>query len=54
MNGIIQEDNRDNRSGLIRYISDGIESTIEFLLTNVNNKTILYHGDKVKCEEYSF
>jgi len=50
LNGIIEREiRRDNKSqqesGVIRYIYDGIESTIEFLLTN--NST-LYCGDKVK------
>jgi len=50
LNGIIEgEIRRDNKSqqesGVIRYIYDGIESTIEFLSTN--NST-LYCGDKVK------
>lgn len=47
LTGYIQEDNRDNKSGLIRYLSDGIEVTIEYLFSSINNTPILYYGDKV-------
>ncbi|CAF4887635.1 unnamed protein product [Rotaria sp. Silwood1] len=40
--------NRSQDSGIIRYICDGIESTIQFLSTNMNNVSTLYYGDKVE------
>ncbi|CAF0930031.1 unnamed protein product [Rotaria sp. Silwood1] len=40
--------NRSQDSGTIRYICDGIESTIQFLSTNMNNVSTLYYGDKVE------
>lgn len=45
--GTILEDHRDNRAGVIRYIIDGMESTIEYQGNQVNNKVSLYSGDKV-------
>jgi hypothetical protein len=49
LNGIIERDNKSQQdSGIIRYISDGIESIIEFLPTN---NSIFYYGDKVKSKE---
>jgi hypothetical protein len=40
--------NRQQEPGVIRYICNGIESTIQFLPTDINNTSALYYGDKVK------
>ncbi|CAF0761612.1 unnamed protein product [Rotaria sordida] len=40
--------NRQQDFGIIRYICDGIESTIQFLSTNISYTSTLYCGDKVE------
>jgi hypothetical protein len=40
--------NRQQEPGIIRYVSDGIESTIQYLSTNLSNTSALYCGDKVR------
>ncbi|CAF4407626.1 unnamed protein product, partial [Rotaria sp. Silwood2] len=40
--------NRQQELGIIRYICDGIESTIQFPSTNISNTSTLYYGDKVE------
>jgi hypothetical protein len=37
--------------GIIRFICDGIESTIQFLPANISNTSALYCGDKVRRKE---
>lgn len=39
--------NRSSESGLIRYVHDGVESTIQYLSTNLSNTSALFCGDKV-------
>lgn len=40
--------NRQQEPGIIRYVSDGIESTIQYLSNNLSNTSTLYCGDKVR------
>jgi len=46
-------DNNGNDSGLIRYVYDGIESTIPYFSTNLSNTSTLYCGDKVEFSLFS-
>lgn len=39
---------RQTETGLIRYVSEGVEGTTPFLMNQVNNTSTLYFGDKVK------
>jgi len=39
--------NRQQEPGVIRYVYDGIESTIQYLSANLSNTSALYCGDKV-------
>ena len=39
--------NRSSESGLIRYVHDGVESTIQYLSANLSNTSALFCGDKV-------
>ena len=40
--------NRQHELGTIRYVYDGIESTIQYSLANLSNTSTLYYGDKVE------
>ncbi|CAF0873866.1 unnamed protein product [Adineta ricciae] len=40
--------NRQQEPGIIRYVSDGIECTIQYLSSNLSNTSTLYCGDKVE------
>ena len=42
MNGSEQE------PGIIRYVSDGVESTVQYLPTSLTNTPAVYCGDKVR------
>jgi hypothetical protein len=39
--------NRQHEPGVIRYVYDGIESTIQYTSANLSNTSALYCGDKV-------
>ncbi len=39
--------NRQHELGAIRYVYDGIESTIQYSSVNLSNTSALYYGDKV-------
>ena len=39
--------NRSSEPGLIRYVYEGVESTIQYTTTNLSNTSALFCGDKV-------
>ncbi len=42
--------NRQQEPGVIRYVYDGIESTIQYSSPNLSNTSALYCGDKVNID----